>query len=439
MKVKGWTSIFVILMLSGAVVAVQQQRVASITTGTIVAPELVSVLPDNRLEDVMHRLEQRIATNSRDYEARLLRSLINFHNGDLSAARRQLDRITADVPQFHLAQLIRGDLISARIRNVTDIGSAGIRQIKLNESMQQLNALREEALVRLQSHLSPVAEGQLPLQLLQLAAPTETAILVDKSRHRLYLFSRGVNGEPFLQRDFYISLGKTRGNKFKKGDLRTPEGVYHITSWLADDKLPDKYGVGAFPVNYPNVLDQRLGKTGNGIWLHGTDPIYYSRPPYDSEGCVVLANVDLLSIRADIKPGVTPMIIADKVDWVSRKQWLQQQTEITSMLSGWRRDWESLNTGEYLSHYARGFWNQKHNLASWKRYKQRIAKQKSYQKITIRDLSLYVYPANATPGKPMVVAKFTQNYRSNNFNSETKKSLYLTKENGAWRILYEGR
>jgi hypothetical protein len=38
----------------------------------------------------------------------------------------------------------------------------------------------------------------------------------------------------------------------------------------------------------------------------------------------------------------------------------------------------------------------------------------------------------------MVVANFRQQYDSNNFQSEMDKRLYLVKEQGSWRILYEG-
>ena len=50
---------------------------------------------------------------------------------------------------------------------------------------------------------------------------------------------------------------------------------------------------GALPINYPNLLDMQRGKTGSGIWLHGTPPSQFSRAPQASDGCVVLANPDL--------------------------------------------------------------------------------------------------------------------------------------------------
>ena len=39
---------------------------------------------------------------------------------------------------------------------------------------------------------------------------------------------------------------------------------------------------------------------------------------------------------------------------------------------------------------------------------------------------------------PHLVATFTQDYKSNNFNNNMKKRLYWKQENGDWRIVWEG-
>jgi murein L,D-transpeptidase YafK len=279
-----------------------------------------------------------------------------------------------------------------------------------------------------------------PLQLLNLGQKTKTALVVDKSRHRIYVFEReNVNAPAKLLRDFYVSTGRKQGNKEVEGDLRTPEGVYFITSWIPDNELPEKYGIGAFPTNYPNALDRKLGKTGDGIWLHGTDRIFYSRPPLDSEGCVVLSNLDLGKIRHLIQPGQTPMIITDRIQWVDEQEWERTRSQVLESIERWRLDWESLDVERYLSHYANDFWSGRHDLASWRRHKSRIAQQKIYQKVELDGLSLFYYPEQASAGKPIVVASFTQSYDSNNYTGKIKKRLYLGKEQGDWRILYEGR
>jgi len=391
------------------------------------------------LASLHEKLQQRIAVDSEDYEAKLLKSIITFQLGETEKAIDDLTILSEQAPHFHLAHLVRGDLMASRFRITTDIGSPGLFN-QNEQNQEQLNALRHEAEMRILANINTIDTNKVPLQLLNLSNNIQTALVVDKSQHRIYVFEReNVNAPARLVRDFYVSTGRKTGNKKVEGDLRTPEGVYFITSWIPDDELPEKYGIGAFPTNYPNALDRKLGKTGDGIWLHGTDRIFYSRPPLDSEGCVVLSNLDLGKIRHLIKPGQTPLIITDKIQWVDEQQWNQVRNQVISSIERWRQDWESLDVNRYLSHYADDFWSGRHNLKSWREYKSRIARHKTYQKVELNDLSLFFYPEHASNGTPMVVASFVQNYQSNNYQGEVKKRLYLGKQANNWRILYEGR
>ena len=209
-----------------------------------------------------------------------------------------------------------------------------------------------------------------------LGKSVKKALLVDKSANRMYVFSRNQYGELVEDiNDYYITTGKLTGDKSTKGDLRTPEGVYFVTSWISPNKLPEKYGIGAFPVNYPNELDKHNGKTGHGIWLHGTDKGYYSRPPRDSEGCVVLTNIDLEALKSEIKPGLTPVVITNKVDWVDRVTWNKERESLLQAVENWRVDWESMNVNKYLSHYGKNFWSSSHTYKSWSVRKRLISKK----------------------------------------------------------------
>ena len=107
-------------------------------------------------------------------------------------------------------------------------------------------------------------------------------------------WQRGIDGALKLQTDYYVSQGKLGVKKFREGDQKTPIGVYYVNGRIPGPKLPDFYGTGALPINYPNEWDRRNGRGGSGIWLHGTPSDNFSRPPLSSDGCVVLANPDLL-------------------------------------------------------------------------------------------------------------------------------------------------
>lgn len=419
-------------------IASQSQTLSSLVQPSMSIPNMRNLQLTQELDAVAQRMDQRLHADQSDYEAQLLKGMVYFQQGQRQHAIDEIADLSKRAPQFHLAHLIHADMLSSQFTSISDIGQPGLQ---LDESKhEQLDALRQEVLMRWQANLHPVEASRVPMQLLNLNDKTQTALVVDKSRHRIYVYQRqGADQPPRLIRDFYISTGRKQGNKISEGDLRTPEGIYFITSFIPDDKLPEKYGIGAFPTNYPNAFDQRQGKTGDGIWLHGTDRIYYSRPPLDSEGCVVLSNLDLEKIRHLIQPGITPMVIADQVEWLSETQWHAMRAELLSAVDDWRSDWESLDVDRYLAHYSDGFWSGRFNLQSWRQYKQQVIKGKTFQKVALSDLSVFYYPKQASSGKEMVLVKFTQNYQSNNFQSETSKQIYLDKEQGRWRIVYEGR
>jgi len=394
---------------------------------------------DPQQRGLLQRLDARLAKNSSDFEASLLRALLLFQTGRLDDAVAELQQLTIKTPKFQLAHLILGDLLLARFDQLGSIGASSILSQLGHEQEVRIEQLRREARARLRGYLSLVEGVEVPLALLTLSRSTEYALVVDKSSHRLYVYRNAGSGlPPELIDDFYIVLGKETGDKFREGDLRTPNGVYFVTSYLPDEKLPPLYGSGAFPVNYPNEFDRRLRKTGNGIWLHGTDKSLYSRPPLDSEGCVVLTNEEFSRIGDYIEIGRTPVVISERVEWVSSREWFDLNIEVQATLEHWRQSWEATDLDTYLSMYADDFWSKDHDISSWQRYKKRVFAGKTYQKIDLSDLSLLSYPQRADR-QPMVVANFRQHYRSNNYNGDMRKRLYMVKEQDRWKVLYEGR
>lgn len=393
---------------------------------------------------VLNTLEERLIAYPKDHEAELLKAILYFKTGKLELALDELDKLIKKVPDFQLAYLLKGDMLLSKFGNTNNIGQtnllASIITPLANNKKQQLDFLREEAQLRLQALVNNKKRNTFPRQILALGKSVKKALLVDKKANRMYVFSRQDSGELFEEvNDYYITTGKLIGDKTETGDLRTPEGVYFVTSWIGPNKLPDKYGIGAFPVNYPNELDIHNGKTGYGIWLHGTDKGSYSRPPRDSEGCIVLTNIDLETLKSEIKPGLTPVVIVDQVEWIDYATWQEERQTILQAVENWRVDWESMNVNKYLSHYGKDFWSATHNLQSWSARKRYLAKNKTYQTVSFSDLSVLVYPKKAEDNREIAVVRLQQNYTSNNFNSDMYKRLYLTKKDNDWKILYEGR
>ena len=360
-------------------------------------------------------------------EALLVGVLKDIAEDRLAAAHDQLDRLLQANPNFRLAQLIKGDLLMARVRPLVTMGNAP------DGPADRLADLRDEAKARLQRQQLPLPGDRVPRNLLRLAPEQKFAIVVDTTRSTLFMFeNRG--GTPHYVGDYYITIGKNGVEKSREGDKRTPVGVYHVTANLPRAKLTDFYGSGAFPLNYPNEWDRRNGRDGHGIWLHGTPRDTYSRPPRASDGCVVLTNQDLESIEKYLQVGVTPVVIANDVQWVSNADVGQSRAELETAIEQWRNDWESLQTDRYLGHYASGFSSGSAGLAEWAAQKRQVNAGKQWVKVKLDDVSLFLYPGQ----QPLAVSTFTQDYRSNNLSNVMKKRVYWIREGSRWKIIQEG-
>ena len=117
----------------------------------------------------------------------------------------------------------------------------------------------EEAIARLRAYREQPDPTLVPRNLMKLQPEQHYAIVVDTTRSRLYLY-HNEDGRPKYVADYYVSSGKLGAQKQREGDMKTPIGVYHVTSSIPVKKLPDFYGSGAFPINYPNEWDRREGR-----------------------------------------------------------------------------------------------------------------------------------------------------------------------------------
>ncbi len=369
--------------------------------------------------------EWNAAPKTRSMEAQLVQSLLSINSNRLDVAMNEVDTLLKLNPNFKLAQLIRGDLLLARAQPISDFGNMP------GASRGQMEELRDEARARLQ-RVQKQPPTLPPKYLWQLDASQRHAVVVDTSQSTLYLYEN-VNGEARYVTDFYISIGKLGIEKAVEGDKKTPLGVYFITESLDKNKLPDFYGSGAFPINYPNEWDRRQNRNGYGIWLHGTPSDTYSRPPRASDGCVVLSNEDLEKFGKFVQVGVTPVIITNQMDW-GNEQDQADRAALLQTVEKWRTDWASINTAAYLEHYARDFSSSGSDIKAWSQKKKQVNAGKSWIKVGLSGLSVFAYPNQAG----LVVVNFEQDYSSNNLSNRMKKRQYWMKRDNRWQIVYEG-
>lgn len=343
-----------------------------------------------------------------------------WRHGDWRAALGALDQLLQKQPDFRAAHFLRAEILAAR---------GGVRPALTGEMGDRHAQLAEEARLR----IAPDAHeaGNLPSALLRLPENVAHAIAVDLSAARLYVISRGDDGLR-VTRDHYAAMGSAGFGKEREGDNRTPLGVYRILRWLDGGTLPELYGSGAFPVDYPNDWDRAHGRTGYGIWLHGVPGDSYARLPRSSEGCVTLANADLSALGEIVSLGHTPVILADRLRWQTPEQLRERRENFEAELEAWRRAWEHRDTDAYLSFYAENFEDDAgRDFADFAAHKRAVNAAKRWVSVGLRGLAIYDYPGE----EGLRLVSFEQRYASDNYASISRKRQFWRRQaDGSWRI-----
>lgn len=368
---------------------------------------------------------------AKGYEPAVLEVISAIRSGELPSALSKVDNHLQQFPKSRIGHLLKADVLKAMAEPLKGVGQSAPTK------PQQLSGLRHQ-IVNRWNHASAADElshRSYPASLIEMGNHAHV-IVADMTEGRLYLY-RNSNGLPELLRDYYMSVGSAGFGKQVEGDNKTPVGVYSINRYLDDDELPDLYGEGAFPVDYPNRLDRYRNRTGYGIWLHGTPSNTYARSPWASEGCFVVSNHDFLDIQKFIDvEQQTPVILTPAIEWIGLQQLQHKRAEYLSVLERWKSDWESLQTDAYLAHYSQDNFNLgKTGFRPWAERKRQVNAGKTFVQVDMDIQSLFVYPGE----KDMFVVRYKQRYLSNNYHGETNKEQYWQRDgSGRWRIIFEG-
>lgn len=371
------------------------------------------------------------ARENRDSQAEA--RLINIYKLIGQAKTREAlplaERLVREHPNFQLAQLVYGDLLTAQLRPVRAMGD--VPDTTAEVGAVQLAELRKESQLRLQALRERPATGLIPSQLISLSAQNKHAIAIDASRSRLYLFENTTTGLKLLA-DYYISIGKSGFEKTIEGDLRTPLGVYFVTSNMDPKSLKDFYGSGALPINYPNQLDIKRGKTGSGIWLHGTPPDQFSRAPLATDGCVVLANPDLERIIRTVRVRTTPVVIAQSLKWVAPKNIQADNKPFEEALKAWQSAKSSGDMTRLMNWYTPDFSSNGKTLTQWTPALQAELKKLEGRQVELKDLS-YLRWTDVSDTMVVTFGELAQGAKT----GQTKRQYWM-RQGGQWKIFFEG-
>jgi len=277
-------------------------------------------------------------------------------------------------------------------------------------------------------------QNRVPLSLLHLRGDYDYALAVDLSINQMFVFTND-NGTPRLKDTFFATIGKKGFGKQREGDNLTPVGIYRIQEFLDDKELPELYGSGALPLNFPNDWDANLGRTGSGIWIHGMPRDQERRPALDSRGCVVIDNQLIPEIHNWAQMRSTPVILADKLHWGSKEVSEGLRNELLDVVEDWRNNWASGDMDSFLAMHSPKFRNAKQTFKQYAAQKRWLAEKRGRIGVHLEEFEIFAYPD--VDHKQVAMVSFKQYYSAADYKDVTFKTQYWQKVDDRWLLKLE--
>lgn len=258
---------------------------------------------------------------------------------------------------------------------------------------------------------------------------TKFLILVEKGTKELKVLENVNNLFSQVVQDNVI-VGEKPGDKQIEGDLKTPEGVYELTSKLT--KLDPFYGPLALVTSYPNTFDKAMNKKGHGIWIHGM-PLNEKREEF-TQGCIALDNPNLVNLDKSIRLNEALVLISEgKLEKVKK----DDISSILSFIYKWKDAWRKSDIERYLSFYSNNFRRYDGlTLDGFSQYKKRIFSRKEDKTIVFSNINIIPYPNSLN--KKMYKVLMDEKYRTRNYKFDGKKELFIELKDNSIKILTEG-
>lgn len=139
---------------------------------------------------------------------------------------------------------------------------------------------------------------------------TTPFIIIDKNNCTLYL----VDSDGNQIKEYGVACAENLGNKEKRGDHKTPEGLFKISQILNSKDLTHDFGDGKGEISgaygpWFLRLDVRFY---NDIGIHGTH-LPESIGSRTTEGCIRLRNEDIQDLKSRVRVGTPVIILPDSL------------------------------------------------------------------------------------------------------------------------------
>ncbi len=279
-------------------------------------------------------------------------------------------------------------------------------------------------------HQVALAE-KLPHSIIRLPGQVETVFIAETSTSTLHRFDN-INGIPTPIGQAYMSIGQNGEGKQKSGDRRTPLGIYFVTEQLDTSRMHEKYGITAFVLDYPNVLDKQSGKTGDGIWVHGVDTRGGTRPPRDTDGCIALPNDELAEMATLFRSNTTPVLVGRELKWSDPALIEALRLDLETAVAGWASSFQRRDMPAHLSFYSEEFTHWTMNKSEWAALLQETLGRRPITDVTVSDLLLLADPNDSG----LYLSRFSQSVTEDGATAVTTRRLYWRRSaSGALRIV----
>jgi murein L,D-transpeptidase YafK len=291
-------------------------------------------------------------------------------------------------------------------------------------------------LIVLQAPVS-YAEDELPAMLIRIPESVNTIFVAETTTANFHRFERA--GDSLVKSgSYYMSIGQQGAGKERSGDKRTPLGAYFVTEQLDTSRLHEKYGITAFPLDYPNEWDRLADRDGDGIWVHGVLRHVGQRPPLDTDGCIALSNEDLIALIPNFAENVTPVLVTREVRWVDSIDQEHLRGELEASVAAWATSKERGDLHSYLSLYDKDFSRWGMNKAEWSALslRTRNRERKVITSAAVSDLLLIAYPEE----EGVYLSRFRLTVIDDDSETVMMTRLYWRRDDsGVFRIVAESR
>lgn len=225
-----------------------------------------------------------------------------------------------------------------------------------------------------------------------------------------------------------MSIGENGDGKQVAGDRKTPLGIYFITGRIDTEKLHEKYGATAYPLDYPNAWDRRHQRSGDGIWLHGFHRRREQRAPLDTDGCIAVPNDVLTSLAGRVEANTTPVLIARQLRWAEAGEINALRAELESSVQRWAATLEAGDIDAHLALYGDDFGHWGMSKTDWVTLLSNTLPGRGIQSVNVDDLLLLADPSEES----LYLSRFELKIGEADGDIEVMKRLY-------WRRAPDGR